>query len=137
MNKTLSNQDGNGVQENVPDVKFFGDPDDFQLICKASSESEGWMKSTKAMEIPGAGCLVQVTTQQRNEADGSYAIAEALAFVPNCRILSQYELRRNIAGEDDTISRRLVGFSWEDLSEEEIEEMVGRDTFIPPNIENE
>ena len=82
MDKTLSNQDGNGVQKNVPDVQFFGDPDGFQLICKASSESEGWMKSTKAMQIPGAGCLVQVTTQQRNP-DGSYAIAEALTYVPN------------------------------------------------------
>jgi Lon protease-like protein len=35
-----------------------------------SSKSEGWMKPTKAMEI---GCIVQVTTQQRNP-DGSYAI---------------------------------------------------------------
>jgi hypothetical protein len=132
MDKTLSNQDGNGVQKNVHDVKFFGDPDGFQLICKASSESEGWMKSTMAMEIPGAGCLVQVTTQQRNEADGSYAVAEALTFVPNCRILSQYELSGDLDGKGDAISRRLVGFSWEDLSEEEIEEIEKRGMFIPP-----
>lgn len=126
MDKTLSNQDGNGVQKNVHDVKFFGDPDSFQLICKASSESEGWIKSTKAMEIPGAGCLVQVTTQQRNEADGSYAVAEALAFVPNCSILSQ----RKMGG--GSISRKLVGFSWEDLSREDIIEMMARGMFVPP-----
>ena len=45
---------------------------------------EGWMKSTKAMET-GDGCVVQVTTQQRNP-DGSYAIAEALVFVPDTEI---------------------------------------------------
>ena len=28
------------------------------LLCKASSLAEGWMKSTKAMEIPGVGCVV-------------------------------------------------------------------------------
>ena len=40
------------------------------------------MKSTKAMNMGyGNGCLVQVTTQQRNP-DGSYVIAEALTFVP-------------------------------------------------------
>ena len=39
------------------------------------------MKSTKACET-SYGCLVQVTTQQRNP-DGSYSLAEALAFAPN------------------------------------------------------
>jgi len=38
------------------------------------------MKSTKAMLVPG-GTVIQVTTQQRNP-DGSYAVAEALTFVP-------------------------------------------------------
>lgn len=109
MDKTLSNQDGNGVQKNVHDVKFFGDPDGFQLICKASSELEGWMKSTKAMEIPGAGCLVQVTTQQRNESDGGYAVAEALTFVPGIEIVPGFDDNGNIIGRRlmpilDTIS---------------------------------
>jgi hypothetical protein len=43
------------------------------------------MKSTKAMEIPGSGCVVQVTTQQRN-LDGSYSVAEALTYVPYTKI---------------------------------------------------
>jgi len=34
---------------------------------------------------PRAGCVVQVTTQQRNP-DGSYAVAEALTFVPGVHI---------------------------------------------------
>jgi hypothetical protein len=80
--KTLHNSTVSGARQNVKDIKVVGNGDTFRLICKASSEKEGWMKSTKACEIAGAGCLVQVTTQQRND-DGSYAVAEALTFVPN------------------------------------------------------
>ena len=83
--KTLSNTDISGARKNVPDVQVFGDGDQWQLLCKASSESEEWMKSTKAMAA-GSGVLVQVTTQQRNP-DGTYAIAEALTFVPNVKIV--------------------------------------------------
>jgi hypothetical protein len=82
--KTLNNSDVSGARENVSDIQVVGDGDMFQLLCKASSEEEGWMKSTKAMQVPG-GCVVQVTTQQRN-ADGSYAVAEALTFVPEVAI---------------------------------------------------
>ena len=84
MNKTLHNSDVNGAKKNVRDIKFFGNGDLFKLLCKASSEDEGWMKSTKAMET-GTGCVVQVTTQQRNP-DGSYSIAEAVTFVPGVEI---------------------------------------------------
>ena len=80
--KTLDISDIKGARANISDIKVFGDGDTFRLICKASSDEQGWMKSTKAMEIAGAGCLVQVTTQQRNP-DGSYSVAEALSFVPN------------------------------------------------------
>ena len=84
--KTLHNTDVSGVRENVKDIKVVGNGDMFRLLCKASSENEGWMKSTKACEVPG-GCIVQVTTQQRNP-DGSYAVAEALTFVPGVEIAS-------------------------------------------------
>lgn len=83
--KTLGNTDVNGAAVNVSDLTVFGDGDTFKLICKASSQKEGWMKSTKACEIIGVGCIVQVTTQQRNP-DGTYAVAEALTFVPGIRI---------------------------------------------------
>jgi len=82
--KTMHITDQNGARKNVPDIVIFGE-DLFLLLSKASSESEGWMKSTKAMQVAG-GCLVQVTTQQRNP-DGSYAVAEALSFVPNVRVV--------------------------------------------------
>ncbi|MFA5127324.1 MAG: hypothetical protein WC465_05015 [Patescibacteria group bacterium] len=82
--KTLHNSDMSGARLNVPDIKVIGNGDMFTLLCKASSHNEGWMKSSKAMQVPG-GCLVQVTTQQKNY-DGSYAIAEALSFVPGVKI---------------------------------------------------
>lgn len=89
--KTLHNTDVSGTCENVPDVKIWGNGDMFQLLCKASSDSEGWMKSTKAMQVPG-GCVLQVTTQQRNP-DGSYAVAEALTYVPRACIVNDPEYK--------------------------------------------
>lgn len=82
--KTLHNSDVSGAHKNVSDLSVVGNGDMFQLLCKASSQKEGWMKSTKAMQA-GDGCLVQVTTQQRNP-NGSYAVAEALTFVPGVYI---------------------------------------------------
>lgn len=79
--KSLHNTTANGARENVKDIKIWGDGDLFKLLSKASSEEEGWMKSTKAMPA-GDSVVVQVTTQQRNP-DGSYSIAEALTVVPN------------------------------------------------------
>lgn len=76
MSKTLGNTNSSGASKNVRDIKFWGDGDTFKLISKAYSEEEGWMKSTKAMEIEGVGTVIQVTTQQGDN------IAEALTFVP-------------------------------------------------------
>jgi hypothetical protein len=98
--KTLHNSDISGARANVPDIKVVGNGDAFQLLCKASSKAEGWMKSTKAMQTPH-GCLVQVSTQQRN-ADGSYAVAEALTFVPGVNIVPDENNGRKLA-----LARRL------------------------------
>lgn len=93
--KTLHNSDISGARQNVKDIKVVGNGDMFRLLCKASSENEGWMKSTKACQVPG-GCIVQVTTQQRN-IDGTYAVAEALSFVPGVQI-----------ADDENNGRKLV-----------------------------
>lgn len=87
--KTLGNTCANGAAKNVKDIVFWGNGDTFKLISKASSENEGWMKSTKAMDT-GNGCVVQVTTQQRN-IDGTYTLAEAVTFVPDVFILEKEE----------------------------------------------
>ena len=99
--KSLSTSDQDMCKKVVPDVVMFGD-DLFKLLSKASSKSEGWMKSTKAFDT-GKGCLVQITTQQRNP-DGSYAVAEALSLVPGVKIL---EHRSKSTGE--ITGRTLVG----------------------------
>lgn len=88
MDKTLGNTCANCASKNVKDIVFWGNGDTFKLISKASSENEGWMKSTKAMDV-GNGVVVQVTTQQRNK-DGSYSIAESITFVPNVEIVDLY-----------------------------------------------
>jgi len=93
--KTLHNSDVSCAKINVPDIKVVGNGDMFQLLCKASSQNEGWMKSTKAMEVTG-GCVVQVTTQQRN-LDGSYSLAEALTFVPGVRIVEDINSGRKLS----------------------------------------
>lgn len=95
--KTLHNSDVSCAHVNVPDIKVVGNGDMFRLLCKASSVNEGWMKSTKAMQVPG-GCVVQVSTQQRNP-DGSYAVAEALTFVPNVMIVDDINNGRKLEVE--------------------------------------
>ena len=92
--KTLHNSTVSGALTNVKDIVVFGDGDTFKLLCKASSKDEGWMKSTKAMEIAGVGCVVQVTTQQHNN------VAEALTFVPGVKI--------ELIADDKANGRRLV-----------------------------
>lgn len=97
MKKTLGNTDTNGAKKNVKDIQFWGNGDTFKLISKASSQEEGWMKSTKAMYIQNCGCVVQVTTQQGLE------VAEALTFVPNCKIHEEVDESGKV------ISRSLIG----------------------------
>ena len=89
MNKTLKNSTvpGSGVTDNVPDVVKIGNPDDFVLLFKAYSDKEGWMKSTKALQVPN-GCIVQTTTQQLDQRDGRNSITDALVFVPGVKIES-------------------------------------------------
>lgn len=79
-NKALDVTNMEEVKEKVSDVKVYGNPGKWICVGKASSERQGWMKSTKVVVMAG-GLLVQTSTQQKNE-DGSYALADALAFVP-------------------------------------------------------
>lgn len=93
--KTLHNSTASGARVNVKDIIFWGNGDTFLLISKASSKNEGWMKSTKAMQIDGVGCVVQVTTQQNDH------VAEAVTFVPGVKI-------EEVKDGDTVIGRKLV-----------------------------
>ncbi len=90
MNTTASQ-----AKDNVKDIVFWGNGDMFRLISKASSKAEGWMKSTKAMEIENWGCVVQVSTQQWDN------VAESITFIPGVKI---EETKEN----DKVISRKLI-----------------------------
>jgi hypothetical protein len=127
--KSLHNTTANGATKNVKDIQFWGNGDTFKLISKASSEQEGWMKSTKAMQIDGVGCVIQVTTQQKcvsekrllspNELEAKYpepeyrpsfdwvletdwTVAEALTFVPGVYI------EEIVNKEGNVIERKIV-----------------------------
>ena len=104
MSKTLHNSTVSGARQNVKDIQVFGDGDTFKLICKASSKAEGWMKSTKAMQINGVGCVVQVTTQQGDN------VSEALTFVPGVKI--------ELIDGDKENGRKLVALEMPDYSTE-------------------
>ena len=102
--KTLGNTCSNRATKNVKDIVFWGDGDTFRLISKASSEQEGWMKSTKAMQC-GSSVVVQVTTQQRNP-DGSYSVAEALTTVINAVITEKFKAVDGL--ETDIVESRSI-----------------------------
>ncbi len=59
-------------------IKYSGDISNLKLLYKVQGDK--WLKSTKALQVPG-GCVIQVTTE-RLQADGSWQNAEALAYVP-------------------------------------------------------
>lgn len=92
--KDLGITEVRGAKANISDLVVYGDGDTFRLLCKASSQEQGWMKSTKVCNVVG-GCIVQVTTQQRNP-DGSYAVAEALTYVPGNHIDTESNPRKLI-----------------------------------------
>ena len=92
--KSLHNTCSNSATKNVKDIIFWGNGDTFQLISKASSEAEGWMKSIKAMKC-GKDVVIQVTTQQKNP-DGSYSVAEALTTAHNKKIVETTDQNGNV-----------------------------------------
>lgn len=119
--KTLHNSDPSTAKKNVPDIIIFGH-DQFKLLSKASSKKEGWMKSTKAMEIPGVGCVVQVTTQQGE------AVAEAVCFVPSVRVNVELD---NDSKNKQVLSRNLVadvGYGKANSSNNRLDNLTGEKT---------
>ena len=89
--RSLDNTNIADAKASTPDIKVFGNGDMWKLLNKASSASQGWMKSTKVMQVGDIGCLVQVTTEHRDVSSmGSIfpvtAAAEALTFVPGAKL---------------------------------------------------
>lgn len=94
--RSLANVSPETRNASTPDLQIFGG-ELWECISKASSKSQGWMKSTKRMAVDG-GTLFQVSTEHREVdhrmvvVNGEHrtqhdlgeviACAEALAFVP-------------------------------------------------------
>lgn len=72
--------DSASTQASTPDLETFGNPEAWELVAKASSAHQGWLKSTKRHRVEG-GWLYQVTTEHRS-GGAVVACAEALTFVP-------------------------------------------------------
>lgn len=66
-------------------IKKYGDPDQFKLLFKV--QGQGWRKSTKAIQVENAGCVVQVTTERKN-ASGEWINSEALTYAPDAKLKS-------------------------------------------------
>lgn len=103
--KTLGVTSGPDLEKKVSDVQTWGDPNEWQLICKAWSEKQGWMRSTKAMVVKdrngrSTGCLVQVSTHQKN-ADGPDSVAESVVFLPDYAVQAE-------AMSDGTVVSRVI-----------------------------
>lgn len=79
MDKELDNTKTADAVKTTPKIKIFGNPDAWQLICKASGKN--WMKSIKKMEVE-TGYVWQVSTEFRDEDGNVTACAEALTFEP-------------------------------------------------------
>ena len=62
-----------------------GDACMYCILCKIANEAEGWVKTTLAYEIINIGCVVLVSTQQKND-DKTYALSETSVFVPGVSI---------------------------------------------------
>lgn len=90
--KTLCNSNISNARKNVEDLEIVGNGDLFLLLCKAYSKKEGWMRTTKAMEIKDRGCVIQVTTQQGDN------VAEAVCFVPDVCITEDINGGRKLEG---------------------------------------
>lgn len=76
--RSMNNTNTADARAAASDIKVVGNPDAWKLVCKASSQAQGWMRSTKAMDVPG-GCVLQVSTQVGG------AVAEAVTFIPGAK----------------------------------------------------
>ena len=104
MSKSLKNASQKDAIATTSDIVVYGNTDAWQLLTKASSEIQGWMKSSKAYEIKGVGCVLQVTTEI-TEPNGRKSIAEAVTFIPNSRI-------DTVLGENkEVIERKIVAIT--------------------------
>lgn len=95
MERTLDTT--NMEQAKAAGVEHDGNPDQWVCIAKAWNKSEGWMKSTKVLEVPGVGCFLQVTTKEKD------AVAEAVCWAPGVMLTVDRTGLVGDFGEEDVL----------------------------------
>ena len=70
----------------MPKTNTVGDENMLQLLFQNYNPDENALKIIRAMEIPGVGCMVQVTTRQ-NSRDGIRVVTETSTFIPGVTIV--------------------------------------------------
>jgi hypothetical protein len=108
------------AQIKVSDIKVVGNGDAFQLLCKASSKDQGWMKSTKAMYIENIGCVVQSSTQQGDN------VAESLTFVPGVKVVDDVNGGRKLVPMWQDVNLPVAMKIEGNITEKQMEEVVDR-----------
>lgn len=91
--RTVSNVDTESAK--ASGVSVHGDPDVWVCIAKAWNAAEGWMKSTKVLQVINAGCFLQVTTQQGDTVSESVTWAPGIELNPSkTKLVSIPEARK-------------------------------------------
>lgn len=104
MKRTLDTT--NMEQDEFAGVEHEGGPGKWVCIGKAWNRSEGWMKSTKVLEVPGAGCFLQVTTREKS------GVAEAVCWAPGVKLSGDKGILEADYGQED-VEDELAGFRFD------------------------
>lgn len=80
----------------IPDLKRDGNPNLYRMLGKASSEKQGFMRTTKAFEIEGCGVFVLCCTNQAG-GNGGRAVSETSEYIPGVKLIEDTE---HISGHD-------------------------------------
>ena len=67
------------LEAEAPRVELFATERGWEPVCRACCEAEGWVRTTRRLQVPG-GHLYQTETQQ-----AGIGVSQALAFVPAVR----------------------------------------------------
>lgn len=110
-------------------MNVIGNPDNFKLLSKSSCDENDFMKSTKAMQIDGVGCVVQVTTRQGNN------VAEALTYVPGVKIVEDVNNGYKLVSISENVDNEVVSKSNKVIFK--IQHNLSGDFFISDDNRNE
>ena len=94
----LGNTDTNGTKKNTNDLQVFGNPDAFQLISKASSENQGFMRSRFCDLLLIFGFCLMVSGIAMLSTPAAAIVAGVLLIIAG--LLSARSVRKSPAAPD-------------------------------------